>query len=201
MPRLVDHDARRQQIVESTWRLIARNGFAATSMRDIAAEMGVAHGALSHYFASKDELLLASYEYVFERTDRRFAERRGRRRGLAAVKLLAEEMMPLGEEQRLEARIVMPFWERSATSERFAAVHADGLDRLAARFEQFLGEAVADGEAAADLDTRQAARNLLSMLTGVQILAVLMPSSYSPVVQRRMLRDFLDTGVRAGDRT
>ena len=195
MPRLVDHAARRAQIVESTWRLIARNGFAATSMRDIATEMGVAHGALSHYFASKDELLLASYEHVFERTDQRFTSRQGNRRGLSALRLLAEEMMPLGDEQRLEARIVMPFWERSATSERFARVHAAGMDRVAGQFEQFLREAVADGEAEAHLDVRQVARNLLSMLTGLQILAVLMAPVYTPAVQRRMLRDFLAAGV------
>ena len=197
MPRLVDHEARRAEIVESTWRLIARNGFAATTMRDIAEEMGVAHGALSHYFASKDDLLLASYEHVFERTDRRFAARRGRRRGLRALRLLAEEMMPLADEQRLEARIVMPFWERSATSARFAAVHAEGMDRMAGQFEQFLHEAVADGEAVPHLDVRQTAKNLLSMLTGLQILAVLMAQAYSPTVQRRMLRDFLADGVES----
>lgn len=195
MPRLVDHEARRAQIVESTWRLIARNGFAATSMRDIAKEMGLAHGALSHYFANKDELLLASYEHVFERTDQRFTARRGHRKGLSALRLLAEEMMPLGDEQRLEARIVLPFWERSATSERFAAVHADGMDRVAGQFEHFLQEAVADGEAKPDLDAPQVARNLLSMLTGLQILAVLMSPDYTPAVQRRMLRDFLVDGV------
>jgi TetR/AcrR family fatty acid metabolism transcriptional regulator len=48
---------RRQEILEAAVRVFARKGFHAARVGDIAAEAGVAHGLLYHYFASKDELL------------------------------------------------------------------------------------------------------------------------------------------------
>jgi TetR/AcrR family transcriptional regulator, fatty acid metabolism regulator protein len=48
---------RRQEILDAAVRVFARKGFHAARVGDIAAEAGVAHGLLYHYFASKDELL------------------------------------------------------------------------------------------------------------------------------------------------
>lgn len=197
MPKIVDHVARREAIVECTWRLIARNGFDATGMRDVAAEMGLAHGAISHYFASKDALLLASYEHVFRRTDLRFERRGSGLTGIAALRVLAEEMMPLGDEQRLEARVVLPFWERCLVSEDFAAVHAAGIGAVLDRFGQFLTEAVAAGQARANLDVQRAARGLLSLVTGMQILAVLNGAEYTAPVLIGLLDDYVRDEVGA----
>jgi TetR/AcrR family fatty acid metabolism transcriptional regulator len=48
---------RRHEILDAAVRVFARKGFHAARVGDIAAEAGVAHGLLYHYFASKDELL------------------------------------------------------------------------------------------------------------------------------------------------
>jgi TetR/AcrR family fatty acid metabolism transcriptional regulator len=48
---------RRQEILDAAVRVFARKGFHASRVGDIAAEAGVAHGLLYHYFASKDALL------------------------------------------------------------------------------------------------------------------------------------------------
>lgn len=195
MPKLVNHEARRNLIVETTWRIIARQGFQSTTMREISTEMGLTHGALNHYFASKDDLLLASYEYVFDRTNKRIEARLGNRRGLEALQAMAEEMMPLGDEQRLEARVVLPFWERCVTSERFAAVHGEGMEGLTSQFVRFLEEAVVLGEATQNLDVPKTARTLLGLISGMQVLAVLTSSDYPPRVLKQMLEDFLDDCV------
>ena len=57
MPKIVDHDARRLEIVHATWRLIAAKGFRATTMREIAKASGVANGGLFPYFRNKEELI------------------------------------------------------------------------------------------------------------------------------------------------
>ncbi len=47
----------RQLILDTAARLLRQEGYAATSLRDIAAECGMKAGSLYHHFSSKDELI------------------------------------------------------------------------------------------------------------------------------------------------
>jgi AcrR family transcriptional regulator len=48
-----------RRIVDAAGAVMARVGYAATSMKDVAQEAGVAQGLIFYYFESKDDLLLA----------------------------------------------------------------------------------------------------------------------------------------------
>ncbi len=50
-------EEKRRQILDAAVRVFARKGFHTSRVGDIAAEAGVAHGLLYHYFDSKNELL------------------------------------------------------------------------------------------------------------------------------------------------
>jgi AcrR family transcriptional regulator len=54
----VDDDGRRSQIVRAAAAVLGRQGYAETSLKDVAREAGVAPGLLHYYFESKEELLL-----------------------------------------------------------------------------------------------------------------------------------------------
>lgn len=56
--------ARRQQIVEAALRCFAREGFHATSMRDVIRESRLSAGAVYSYFPSKEALIAAAVEPV-----------------------------------------------------------------------------------------------------------------------------------------
>ena len=51
----------RERIVDAALRLFREKGFDETTMRDIAAEAGVATGAAYYYFRSKEDLVMAFY--------------------------------------------------------------------------------------------------------------------------------------------
>jgi AcrR family transcriptional regulator len=53
---------RREDILQASLHLFARNGFHGTSMRDIAREAKIADGLIYHYFASKRDLFRAIIE-------------------------------------------------------------------------------------------------------------------------------------------
>jgi AcrR family transcriptional regulator len=55
-------DEARARILGAAVELFRTQGFEATTMREIAAEAGVATGAAYYYFASKDGIVLAFYE-------------------------------------------------------------------------------------------------------------------------------------------
>jgi AcrR family transcriptional regulator len=58
----MDPAERRALIVDATLAVMLRKGIAATTVRDVAAEMGASSGLVHHYFASMDELLATAFE-------------------------------------------------------------------------------------------------------------------------------------------
>jgi len=53
---------RRDAIVQAALVVMLRKGMAATTVRDVADEMGTSSGLIHHYFASMDDLLAAAFE-------------------------------------------------------------------------------------------------------------------------------------------
>jgi AcrR family transcriptional regulator len=58
VPVRLDEAGRRTKIVRAAARVLGRQGYGATSLKDVAREAGVAPGLLHYYFESKEDLLL-----------------------------------------------------------------------------------------------------------------------------------------------
>jgi AcrR family transcriptional regulator len=56
-----DPDAHRAAILEATRQALAENGYARTTIRDIARRAGVTHGLVMRHFGSKEQLMLAAF--------------------------------------------------------------------------------------------------------------------------------------------
>ncbi len=72
MPKLGMGPIRRAQICRAAATVIAREGFAGTTMRLVAEEAGVSTGMLNHYFANRQDLLTHALVFVSERTQARY---------------------------------------------------------------------------------------------------------------------------------
>ena len=145
-------------------RLFARHGYAAVSMRQIAAEVGVQAGALYLYTPDKQTLLA---ELMTEHLDQVLAA-------------LADQPMPQGPAARLESfarfhvgfhlerpeAVFVAYMElRNLDPENFARV-----ETLRRRYESHLETILRDGVAAGAFhipDPRLATLALIAMLTGV----------------------------------
>jgi AcrR family transcriptional regulator len=64
MPKIVDHDRYRKELLSQCLGVIAEKGYAAITMRQIAEGLGVSTGTLYHYFPSKDSLFDQLVEYI-----------------------------------------------------------------------------------------------------------------------------------------
>ena len=173
MPKIVDHDERRLELVDATWRIIARQGLESATMREIATEAGFANGALKPYFPTKDTLLEFAFSHVFNRTNQRIARVTAGKAGLDALRAFCLEVLPLDEERVNEARIVVPFWQRAINDRQKAAIHQQSMDEWLASIRRFLAEARDSGDVSAAVDDSVLAGQLLNMLLGAQIEAAL----------------------------
>ena len=64
MSRRLAPELLRDAIVEAAVVVARRRGLGATTVRDVAAEMGTSSGLIHHYFGSMDEVLAAAFERV-----------------------------------------------------------------------------------------------------------------------------------------
>ena len=70
--------ARRELIIAAAAELFVDRGYAGTSMRDIAAKVGLLAGSLYHYYRAKDKLFVAvqkeGFRQIMERVERAIAK-------------------------------------------------------------------------------------------------------------------------------
>jgi len=85
MPKVVDRTEKREEVLEATWRLMARVGIDRVSIREIAAEAGCSTGVIAHYFKNKEDVLQVVRDHPGHRCRQRIAAwitgRRNRRGG------------------------------------------------------------------------------------------------------------------------
>ncbi|ALF54448.1 TetR family transcriptional regulator [Nostoc piscinale CENA21] len=91
MPKIVDHDQYRKELLSKCFDLFAQKGYGSVTMRQIAQEMGVSTGTLYHYFSSKEALFEQLVEEISQQdVSAALAELKGK-------ETLSEAMAALGK--------------------------------------------------------------------------------------------------------
>lgn len=99
MPKLGMGPIRREQICRAAATVIAREGFAGSTMRMVAEEAGVSTGMLNHYFANRQDLLTQALVFVSERAQCRTREAiQGIPAGRERIVALLESALADGQE-------------------------------------------------------------------------------------------------------
>lgn len=110
MPARGDHDAKRREVSEAVWRVLAARGFGGLTLRAVATEMGASTGLLTHYFPTKRALVRYAVEIADERTATR-ARRTAPQRGLDALRAALLDVLPLTPELTAMSRVWVSFWD------------------------------------------------------------------------------------------
>lgn len=179
MPKIVDRELRRDEVVQATWRVIARVGIDRVSIREIAAEAGHSTGVIAHYFKNKDEVLMTALQHAWRREADRIARATAGASGFAALEELIAQVLPVGGEQTLEMAVWMSFWGRAVGDEQLAAQQRRYYGEWRALLRSCLEDAVAAGEARPGLVPSDEAVRIAALIDGVGIQAVLEPERVS----------------------
>lgn len=75
MPRRVNHQERRQEILEAVTRITVKGGIASATFREIAGEAGMSVRLIQYYFGSKADVLLATQQHVAALATARLTDR------------------------------------------------------------------------------------------------------------------------------
>jgi AcrR family transcriptional regulator len=74
MPKIVDHDRYRAELLAKCFELFTSRGYSAITMRQIAIGLGVSTGTLYHYFESKEVIFEQMVWFRVEQGMREFSE-------------------------------------------------------------------------------------------------------------------------------
>lgn len=161
---------RREAIVDAALAVARRKGLAATTVRDVAAEMGTSSGLIHHYFDSMDDVLAAAFERVAGRdlveTEDVLAAAGSPRAALAAF---LSSYAPVGEDWAFQ--LWLDAWAEAA---RRPALR-EASRRLNLAWAAMLERSIRDGVAAGSFHTDDpagAAWRILSLVDGLALQVV-----------------------------
>lgn len=72
MPKIVDHERYRKDLLVQCLALFAEQGYSSITMRQVAHKLGVSTGTLYHYFPSKESILIQLVQELCEQDIARF---------------------------------------------------------------------------------------------------------------------------------
>jgi AcrR family transcriptional regulator len=191
LPKIVDWDSKRDEILSATWRVIARDGITGATIRAIAKEASCSRGILGHYFADKADILGSALVLSHRRVGARMAAATAGLSGLAALRIVMLEALPLDERRDLEAQIEISFWGRALGNSELRELQHSEFDRLCGRLRGHLTEAAGLGELRADIDLAVATHQLVVLIDGLSAERVLYPGRVTADRQVQMLDSLL----------
>ena len=192
MPKIVDHELRRQELLAATWRVIARTGIVGVTTREIAREAGVSTGVLAHYFADKEELLAAALRLSHQQVYARIRERTQGLLGLDAIRALMLEALPLDDERLLEAQIEINFLSLALGNSGLRELQHEEFERFWDTLHYRVCEAQKLGHLQAGADPSDITHELVILVEGLSQEAVLYPSRTTPQRQCQTLNAILE---------
>jgi len=197
VPKIVDHDARRETIAAALWRVIVRVGMEGASVRAVAAEAGWSPGAMRHYFATKEELIHFGIELQLARIPARLERLAAEVAGRERAEALLRELLPLDADRMAEALV----WLAALARARLDA-HLREVCELAWDGEQLLARgAVCDllgrawpeaGEALADPVLEAEALRLHAFVDGLTTIGSSYPGRVDAAQLPALLTGYLD---------
>jgi AcrR family transcriptional regulator len=190
MPKIVDHDARRAELLEAVRHVIARDGLDETTNRVIAVETGWSTGTLAHYFADKDELIEKTLEHVHERQAQRMRELE-----IADPRALLRELLlatlPLDTRRKEEAVVEVSFWARALHSSRLSLLQRKDFELWRTTVEDLLVKAaLAQGMEMVSPDIT--AGLIVAFVDGLQLESALHPRRFTKATIIRLTDAMLD---------
>jgi AcrR family transcriptional regulator len=186
VPKIVDHDQRREDIALVACQVIAERGFEQATVARIAEAAGYTTGMVAHYFDSKQDIILAALRLILHRMERRLT--RSAPDGGRELLDVLSVALPIDNQRRAECAFWVAFWGQVSTDAKLkrlnTSVHRDYL-RL---YERSVLDYWPEARRWAPEVRRRALQSITAFINGVTASAVSSPADWPPEEQMRQLR-------------
>ncbi|MEV0623454.1 TetR/AcrR family transcriptional regulator [Nonomuraea sp. NPDC050404] len=198
MPKVVDHQQRRDELVRAVWEVISREGIEGATVRRVAQAAGVSVGGLRHYFDNQQGLLIFAAHAIGRSVAARVAahleaDLPGRER----AQRLLEEMLPLDGNRRVEVEVWLACLVRSHVDESLAELREAAwagerfVCRLAVASCHGVPAPGGVGRLLADAGLERQAERLHVFMDGLTLQTASFPGQFTPETIRAFVREEL----------
>lgn len=121
MPKIVDHEQRREEIALVACRVVAQYGFEQATIVRIAREAGYTTGMVAHYFDTKQDIVIAALRLILRRIEERLTP--GGADGQAPLLAVLTEALPVDETRYIECAFWIAFWGQVPADKRLKRIN------------------------------------------------------------------------------
>jgi AcrR family transcriptional regulator len=165
----------RQAIIMAAIQLLGQKGFANLSMNDIVNVSGISKGGVYWHFKSKDEIILAIFDFFFD-AQFELVNQTLEGEGKAADKL--KRIFSLATQ---EAEVNLPppleFYALAARNETLKGRLSGYFEAYRQRITELLHQGIDDGEFQIN-DPGMVAVNIISLMEGIVLLGLSIPHTW-----------------------
>src|ERR1700680_654660 len=122
MPKIVNHEQRRDEIALVACRVVADYGFDQATVVRIAREAGYTTGMVAHYFDTKQDIIIAALRLILRRIEERLTPAGAPAQ--ADLLALLSEALPLDETRYIECAFWIAFWAQVPADKRLKRINA-----------------------------------------------------------------------------
>ncbi len=195
MPAPTDHDARRRDVSEAVWRVLARHGFDGLTLRAVAAEMGASTGLLTHYFPSKQALIRHALQVSEEHSAKR-PRRDADAEGLAALRAALLDVLPLDPATTVMNRVWVSSWDVALGDRELGSAERARYRRWRARLRPIVEAAQRGGDLPPRADIDDLVATVAAFTHGLVVQALFDPRTFPHHRQVVLLDAFLESLAR-----
>ncbi|MET3524016.1 TetR/AcrR family transcriptional regulator [Mesorhizobium abyssinicae] len=197
MPRIVDHQLRRQEICDVLLDVVAEHGLSGVTIRFVAEQGGWSTGVIAHYFKSRQDLLLGGLRRAADILGAHNLRALSTFSGLVALEQLLEIGIPLDARRLALGRIFVFFYvEAMADPDLRREIQSYLLDWRKS-VAKAIKAAQTDGDISSGIDVKQAAMDLICLADGLTIQAILDPSVLQRVRNHSPVRYWIGRLIRS----
>lgn len=186
MPKIVDHEKRRDEIALVACRVVADGGFDQATIVRIAREAGYTTGMVAHYFDTKQDIIIAALRLMLRRIDERLQRNsESERPDLLA---LLTEMLPVDEERYIECAFWIAFWGQVTADKRLKRINTWVHREYQRLYERCLSRAWPQWPSWSAEARDSVLRSVSTFINGLTASTVASRSDWPPQMQVEQLR-------------
>ncbi|MFT4081651.1 MAG: TetR/AcrR family transcriptional regulator [Nocardioides sp.] len=185
VPRYVDAEQRRTDILQAASEALAEEGYGRLSLRGLARRMGGSSTLVTHYFATKEDLISGLVDRVLAEAEQARGELAAIRDPVERVRSLLHDFLPDAEETRRQEGVRVALVSYKDTEPAIASF----FERIEPSMRSFIRSGL---EGAVEPDRLEDLIDTVRVwVSGMVLSAVEHPEIWTPQRQHRACEQFL----------